>query len=361
MSYSQNEKAIIWLDIFDFLTYKKQEAILGFFNEPKQIFTQFSQNYDKLSKVVSKEEFDKMCYALNYDFLEQYIIELDRQGVVVLTQFSENYPKQFLNFDAKPIILYCKGDVSLLKTKCVAIVGSRKPTNYGKEVTKKFAMALASSGLTIVSGLADGVDMIAHSSALEVDGKTIAVMGSGFNHIYPKGNFSLEREIEQKGLVITEYKPEIMPASWHYPIRNRIIAGLSNAVLITEASNKSGSLYTRDYALEYGVDIFAIPGEITSFASSGCNNILKCCQASLVTCPDDILEKLNVQNCYSGDVKPLQLSFDEQMIYNSIDGETHFDIIQQKTKLDTKTLITLLTTMELNGIIKKLAGNYYCK
>lgn len=359
--YTKNEQAIIWLDMFDFLTYKKQETILALFDKPAQMLDSFACCFEKVKNIVSKAQFDQMVYALNSQFLNSYILSLDSRDIKVLTYASEQYPQQFLDFTDKPFILYCKGDLSLLKTKCVAIVGSRKPTNYGKQVTEKFARAFATSGVTVVSGLADGVDAIAHRTALECGGKTIAVMGSGFNNIYPKGNFNLEREIEQKGLVITEYKPAELPAPWHYPLRNRIIAGISNAVLITEASSKSGSLYTKDYCLEYGIDLYAIPGEITNYSSSGCNMIIKSCQASLATTADDVLEHINVKNVYNPVVRNLQLSFDEQNILSAIKGETHFDTIQLATKLDTKTLITLLTTMELSGIIKKLAGNYYCK
>jgi DNA processing protein len=359
--YSREERAIIWLDIFDFLTYKKQEKILALFDDPFEMFKNFADGYQPFAEIISKKEYDEMVYSQNEQFLNSYILSLESQNIKVVTYVSEAYPKQFLEFVDKPFILYCKGDLSLLKTKCVGIVGSRKPTRYGKEVTEKFAKAIASSGVTVVSGLADGIDGISHRAALDVNGKTIAVMGGGFNYIYPKTNFALEREIEEKGLVITEYKPNSQPALWHYPIRNRIIAGLSNAVLITEASTKSGALYTRDYCIDYGIDLYAVPGEITSFSSSGCNMILKTCQASLVTTADDILDKLNVVNKFNPVVKNFQISFEEQTVLNAINGETHFDELQLATKLDTKTLITLLTTMELNGLIKKLAGNYYCK
>lgn len=359
--YSANESAIIWLDMFDFLTYKKQDEILSVFDSPSQMFQDFSNSFDVLCKILTKAQFDKMVYAQNQQFLDSYILGFEAKGIKIVTFCSEAYPKQFLDYPEKPFILYCKGDLSLLKSKCVGIVGSRKVTRYGKDVTEKFARAIASSGVTIVSGLADGVDMIAHHGALDVGGKTIAVMGSGFDCVYPKTNFDLEREIEQKGLVITEYKPSSEPAVWHYPIRNRIIAGLSNAVLITEASIKSGSLYTRDYCIEYGVDLYAVPGEITSFQSGGTNQILKACQASLVTTPDDILQNLNVFESYKPVVANLQLSFEEQAVLKTLDGETHFDQIQSLTNFDTKTLLTLLTEMELSGIIKKLAGNYYIK
>ena len=359
--YTKNEKAIIWIDMFDFLTTKKKQEILDLFTEPKDIFEDFKGAFSMLQNIISKEQFDKMCYALDEQYLNNHIVSLDSQNIKIVTFLSDDYPEQFWNFEEKPIIFYCKGDLSLLKSICVAVVGTRKPTIYGKQVTEKLVKEIASSGVTIVSGLADGIDTIAHSSALAVGGKTIAVMGSGFNDIYPKRNFELEKQIEELGLVITEYAPNIGPATWHYPVRNRIIAGLSKAVLITEASLKSGTMHTRDYALEYGIDIFAVPGEITSFASSGTNNLIKSCQSAMVTCADDILNGLNVKNTYKPVTNNIQLSLEQQSVLNAIDGETHFDEIQLKTKIDTKMLLTLLTTMELSGIIKKMNGNYYCK
>ena len=359
--YTKSEKAVIWIDMFDFLSTKKQEEILAVFGEPSNVFNSFKQSYSKLSHLITAEQFDKMCYALDEQYLAQHILSLDSANIKVITAFSNDYPQQFYNYSDKPLILYCKGDISLLKTVCVGIVGTRKPTNYGRQVTEKFAKALASNGVTIVSGLADGVDSIAHKNALSVNGKTIAVMGSGFNYIYPAKNYNLEKQIEKSGLVISEYAPNVTAATWHYPVRNRIIAGLSKAVVITEASQKSGTMHTKNYCLDYGIDLFAVPGEITSFASSGTNAIIKSCQGAIALSPDDVLEALNLQNNYKASVKNLQLSFEEQSILNVIDGETHFDEIQLQTKIDTKNLLFILTTMELNGIITKLSGNYYCK
>lgn len=359
-SYTKNEQAIIWIDMFDFLTTKKQQEILDLFTEPKDIFDEFGTNFNLLQNFISTEQFNKMSYALDEQYLAAHILSLDSQQVKVVTYMSPEYPEKLQNLPDKPIILYCRGDVSLLNSECLAVVGTRKPTIYGKQVTEKLTKAVASAGVTIVSGLADGIDTVAHTSALAVNGRTIAVMGGGFNCIYPKRNFGLEKEIENKGLVITEYKPNVDPANWHYPIRNRIIAGLSKGVLITEASMKSGTMHTRDYALDYGIDIYAVPGEITSFASSGTNNIIKTCQSAMVTCAEDILQNFDVKTNFKP-AKSIQLSLEQQAILNAIDGETHFDEIQIQTKIDTKTLLTLLTTMELNGIIKKLTGNYYCK
>ena len=359
--YTKNEKAIIYIDMFDFLTTKKQEEILAVFNEPQDIFSQFESSFNRISNLITKEQFDKMCYSLNEQFLNSYILGLESSGVKVITFKSKDYPEQFFNFLDKPLILYCKGDISLLKSNCIGIVGTRKPTNYGKVVTKKFAKELASNGITIVSGLAEGIDSMAHKGALEVGGKTIAVLGGGFNHIYPKTNFELEKEIEKTGLVLSEYAPNVLPANWHYPIRNRIIAGLSRAVLITEASQKSGTMHTKNYCLDYGIDIFAVPGEITSFASSGTNALIRSGQCAVALSSDDILDDLNLSNKYQPTVSNMQLSFEEQTVLNAIDCEILFDDIQTKTGIDTKSLLTILTTLELEGLVQKLSGNYYCK
>ena len=358
--YTKNDIAVIWIDLFDFITTKKKLEILNAFDEPSNIFDDFENSYNVLKNYVTNEQFSKMKLLIDSQYIKNHILGLESQGIKIITYLSEEFPQQFLNFDDQPIILYCKGDVSLLKSQCLAVVGTRKPTIYGKSVTEKLVKEIASAGITIVSGLADGIDTVAHTSALAVNGKTIAVMGSGFNEIYPSRNYELEKEIEKKGLVITEYLPNIGPQHWHYPVRNRIIAGLSKGVLITEASLKSGTMHTRDYALEYGIDIYAVPGEITCYASSGTNNIIKSCQSSLVTCADDILQNFNVVT-KAIPVSSIQLSLEEQAVLNVLDGETHFDEIQIQTKIDTKTLITLLTTMELRGIIKKLTGNYYTK
>lgn len=361
--FSKNEKALIWIDIFDFLTYHKQVEILKIFNEPSNVFLHFKNSYDKLKSIISAEEFQKMCYCLDDQFLTRHIVNLESDRIKILTIQSKNYPKAFLNYSSPPLILYCRGNLELLNTTCVAVVGTRRMTRYGKIVTENIVKELVSNGITIVSGLADGIDTVAHQTALENSGNTIAVLGSGLNEIYPHSNFNLSKQIEEKGLIISEYKPSIKPANYRFPIRNRIIVGISNCVLITEAGTKSGVMYTRDYCADYGVDLFVVPGNITNESSAGCNLMLKSCQASLTTSATDILQHLNITNNFKP--KPaqyVQLSFEEQSIIDAIGNEEmHFDEILNRTKLDTKTLLSLLTTLELQGIIKKLAGNFYSK
>lgn len=356
--YSKNDKVLLWLDLFESLTYKKKQNILDEFESAEDLFDNFLASRNVLERHLGTELFDKMAYSHNPKSLDTLAQNLDKKGVIAVTIYSKDYPESLLNTDCPPFVLYCMGDVNLLKSKCFAIVGTRKITNYGRTITKNLAKGLAMSGFTIVSGLSCGVDTIAHETALENNGKTIAVLAGGFDNIYPDINVNLAKEIAKKGLLVSEIKPNEKAKTYYFPIRNRIIAGLSVGTLITEADEKSGSMYTKNYALEYGRDIFAVPGNITSTASRGTNRIISNGQAKCVCDLDDILADYNVK--FVPKEKSISVSFEEQVILDVLgDNELYFQEIADKTKYDTKRLNTLLTTMSLNGLIKKLAGNLY--
>lgn len=362
MHYNLNEKVIIWLNLFDFLTIDKKHTILNSYPEPKDMFGSFSSDYEIFSKILTKEQFEKMSSSLDEKIIDNEIVNLEKDGIIVLTYLSQHYPKEFCYYSHYPIALYCKGDISLLDSYSVAVVGTRKITKYGVFVTEKICSNLVENGLTIISGMATGVDTIAHKMALSKNGKTIAVLGSGFNNIFPKSNFELYKKICEKGLVITEYNPSMPPLAHNFPVRNRIIALLSKAVVLTEAGIKSGAIYTVNYGIEYGKEIFAVPGNIDSFGSQGCNQVLKNCQAGLITCGEDICKALGINNNFQKVKKVIQLSLEEQILVDAIrNDELSFDEIEALTKFDTKTLVRLLTTLELSGIIKKSAGNFYSK
>ena len=362
--YNSQEKLAIYLNIFDFLSLKKQHDLFDKYQDIDNFANRIGSDKDFLLKLVSQDEYDKMVYELDDVLLDNYIANLTKQGITVCTYASDTYPLTLANTASPPMVLYCKGDLSLLKSLCVAVVGTRRVSKYGKEITHKFAFDMAYAGITIVSGLADGVDSIAHKACLDAGGKTIAVLGGGFNNLYPASNVPLANEILQKGgLIITEYKPSMAPASFTFPARNRIIAGLSRGVLITEATLKSGSMHTKEYALENGRDVFAVPGRITDIYSEGCNQIIKNCQTTMVLSPDEIINLYGKQTTNMFDSEnQIQLSFDEQIVMDIIDvDEVHYDEILAKSGMTSKVLNTLLMKMELTGKIKKLPGNYYCK
>ena len=232
------------------------------------------------------------------------------------------------------------------------------PSNYGRIVTEKFSEKLAQSGLVVVSGLCYGVDEIAHKKTLAVGGKTIAVVGSGFNNIYPATNTTLSLEIAERGLLLSEYPPSFKPKRYTFPRRNRIVAGLSDGVLIVEAGIKSGTIHTKEYALEYGKDIFAVPGNITSNKSELTNQLIKSGQAECVLSADEIVDFYGMKKAEKQ--KMLTLSFDEKSVVDALaDGEKDFDFLSRKTKIPVNILNSCLTTLEIRGLIRKLPAQCY--
>ena len=353
------DKILIWLDKFDFLSYKKKDSI---FNALKNgdFLNDFINSYPKLENIINYEQFSRIYYDIKNNLIDEYVNSISKKGIRTITINSNEYPERLKNIDNPPFVLYCKGDISMLNDdNYISIVGKRHPTNYGKEVTKKFASELTTNVFNIVSGLADGVDTISHKGCLAEKGKTIAVLAGGFEHIYPSGNEGLSREIEKTGLLVTEKAPEYQALNYDFPYRNRIIAGLSSGVLITEASLKSGTMHTKEYAINYGKDLFVVPGNITSSASEGCNALIKDLRTNMVTSVDDIL-KVYHKTPNKSISKNIQLSVDEAIIYNLLkEGEMSFDELVIKTNFDSKTLSNLLTMLNFRGIIKKLAGNTY--
>ena len=211
---------------------------------------------------------------------------------------SKEYPSKLKNIYDVPIKIYVLGDKKLLNEKAIAIVGTRMATRYGKKISYEFAKEISKKGINIISGMALGIDSYAHLGCIkaqnEIDskktGKTIAVMGSGFNNIYPKENIELARKIiKSGGCIITEYTIETKPEKINFPKRNRIISGLSDGVLVVEADKKSGALITAEFALEQGKEVFSVPGDITRRQSKGCNELIKD-GAFLVTSPQDIID-----------------------------------------------------------------------
>ncbi len=200
----------------------------------------------------------------------------DTECIIPITFDSKWYPRELYTLTDPPTVLYAKGNVSLLKMpNKIAIIGSRKATNYSSMALEFIIPPLVEQNYVIVSGLAKGADSLAHTSAIKFGGKTIAVLGNGFFHIYPKENHSLALEMTNHHLLITEYPPYVGPRKWQFPMRNRIISGISEAIVVTEAALSSGTLITTDHALEHGKDVFVVPGPINSEQSKGTNQLLK--------------------------------------------------------------------------------------
>lgn len=259
-----------------------------------------------------------------------------------------------------PKALFYSGILPGDRQPTVAIVGSRKPTQYGHEVTHTLSYELARRGVIIVSGLALGVDGIAHRAALEAGGTTIAVLANGLPTIYPASHKTLARQIiDRGGAIISEYEPEIPARNYQFLERNRIVSGIADAIIITEAASRSGTLNTAMHALEQGKDVFVVPGNITSPMSAGCNALIKQ-GASIVTSATDILEVVSPSSTHEQSRLPLGDTPEEtsiiQLIQSGIrDGEE----LQRASGIDASTFAMTLTMLELNGSIRALGGNQW--
>lgn len=355
MNLENKEKLLVFFS-FNEIPNKKQEAILNVLEDFS--ISNFLKN-PVATKLLSQEEYHKLLENFDERALDSSIENMENSGIKILTIFSKDYPEKLIDLEDRPLILYAKGDTGLLKKKGLGVVGTRMPTNYGKIVTENFVEKLAKSGLVIVSGLCYGVDEIAHKKTLQVGGKTIAVVGSGFNNIYPATNTDLSKEIAKDGLLLSEYPPSFRPKRYTFPLRNRIIAGLSDGVLIVEAGLKSGTIHTKEYAMEYGKDIFAVPGNVTNPKSELTNSIIKAGQAECVLSADDIIEYYGLQKQVKTNAF-VSLNFDEKKIVDLLaDGEKDFDYLADKSKISVNILNSCLTTLEIRGLIRKLPAHCY--
>lgn len=281
----------IWLSCIEGVGPIRKQLLLNKFKTPKKIYNASDKEILKVEKM-DEELLENMKKAKDEELLKKYEEYILKNDIKMINILDKNYPSKLKSIYAPPITLFAKGDISLLDLKSIAIVGSREPSKYGVCVAKKFSSELSKNGITVISGLARGVDTFAHLGALSTEGKTIAVLGSGIDVVYPKENAKYYKEISEKGLIISEYIVGTSPKSENFPQRNRIISGLSDGVLVVEAKKNSGTMITTDFALEQGKELYVIPGNITSSTSVGTNNLIKE-GAKLVTDVYEILEDLN--------------------------------------------------------------------
>jgi len=285
--------------------------------------------------------------------------KLDRQNIKFVTLFDEKYPKLLKEIFSPPIIIYYKGDISILDKHTIAVVGSRKFTPYGKNATEKIVSGLAQAEYIVVSGMALGIDTFAHETTLANNGKTAAILGCGLDTPYPSTNANLfKRIVESGGVVISEYMPGKPPLPQHFPARNRIISGVSKGTLIVEGNIKSGALITARDTLEQNRDVFAVPGPIFGESSSGTNQLLKM-GANLATQAEDILEY------YGHTIDEKRVSTKpsneaETVIFEVLkDGQLHIDDIIKTSGKESQFINSTLTLMEIKGKVKNLGGMVY--
>lgn len=293
--------------------------------------------------------------------LERVWEQVQSLGITVLTWEDENYPRLLKEIEQPPPVLYVRGELSPEDERSVAVVGTRRVTSYGRRVAEDIADALARNGVTVISGLARGVDAIAHQAALEAGGRTLAVMGCGLDTIYPPENRRLAERILERGAWISDYPPATPPEGSNFPPRNRIISGLSLAVVIVEAGEKSGALITAAFAADQGREVFAVPGYITAPQSRGTNRLIRDGAHPLLE-PRDILETLNLTMNIEQRAVRMVLPGDalEARLFQILGDEPlYIDEIYARAEVPIEKIAAALTMMELKGMVRQVGGMQY--
>jgi len=283
-----------------------------------------------------------------------------RLNIKTISFLDENYPKNLTTINDFPSVLFVRGEIKNEDSKALAIIGTRSATDYGKQIAEKFAYELASYGITIVSGLARGIDTIAHKGAIKGKGRTIAVLGCGIDIYYPPENRNLYSEIAENGTVLTEFNFGTPPLAHHFPQRNRLISGLAIAVLAVEARSKSGVLNTVEWAANQGRDVYVVPGDIRSKTSEGTNQLIKD-GAKPVSSIQDILEELGIA-AKKEEKREVPVSEMEKKLLETVALEPlYVDKIAELTNLDIPSLLTILLELEIKGLVKQLPGKRFVK
>ena len=306
----------------------------------------------------SLENFLKVRHQVD---LDEVLRQVERAGAQVLTWDTPDYPGLLRQITDAPPVLFVRGSLTPADEWSVALVGTRKATVYGREVAHRLATDLVQNRVTLVSGLARGIDSIAHKSALEAGGRTLAVLGCGVDFIYPAEHRKLAEAIVENGALISDYPLGTRPEAANFPARNRIISGLSLGVVVVEADVKSGALITADFALDHGREVFAVPGSILSPASAGCNRLLRD-GASIVTEVGDILEVLHLDQVSEKQLarEILPSNPTEAAILERLTAEPrHLDELSREIELPVETISSTLVMMELKGMTRQIAPLQY--
>jgi DNA processing protein len=287
--------------------------------------------------------------------------QIQAKGIQVLTWMDEAYPQRLKEIEQPPPVLYLRGELTPEDSWAVAIVGTRRITPYGRQVTEEIASFLAANGITVVSGLARGVDALAHSASLKAGGRTLAVLGSGVDKIYPPENRALAEKIFEHGAVLSDYAPGTPPESSNFPPRNRIISGLSMAVVVIEAGETSGALITAEFAAEQGREIFAVPGNILAPQSKGTNKLIQQGAIPLLNA-SDIMQTLNLTRVGQHKAARKALPADEveaKLLDTMGEEPLHIDEIRNQTGLPVEKVSATLVMMELKGMVRQVGNMHY--
>ena len=361
MEYTAMEQYWIWLSSVEGIGPKKFYQLLSVFEDPRQVWDNIGdQEIDALGPVSARS----LRKARSEEYFYRLFADLESTGVRAVPRISDDYPAMLGEIYDPPVTLFVRGNADLSPEKAIGIVGSRRASRDGQRAAREFARTLAENGVTVISGMARGIDTCAHRGSLEAGGPTVAVLGSGPDVVYPPENDQLAQEIlDTGGALISEYPPRTQPLSGHFPARNRIISGMCSGLLLVEGDKRSGAMITVNFATEQGRDVFAVPGSIYAALSQMPNRlILEGAHPALSG--DDILAHYRWDGPSAAKPKerglPEDLDPAERSIAEPLTVEDYsFDELQRITGIEPAKLNSHLTMLILRGIIVKAPGGMY--
>ena len=354
MKYQEKELLVIWLDSFHEIEYKHKRALKELLIGKSDLKRTIENNKADITAVIGEAGYNALSCSANPDYLKDTLSKLAAAGEVAITIESDLYPELLKEISDPPLALYCKGNLELLNSEIFGVVGSRRSLPLSLSIAKDFSQELIRGGFTLVTGTAEGVDAEVLKAGVE-SGNVIAVSASGLNNIYPQSNADLIDKIAEKGLVISEQREDIKAMPYMFPVRNRIIAGLSVGALVVSGRLKSGTMYTAGYAVDYGRDLFAVPYSVGIESGAGPNDLIKK-GAILADSPKDILSFYGIESeDDDGD-----LSDGEKEIVTAIkDAPLHIEKIAEITGKQIYEIASTLTVLEIKGVIYKNGTNTY--
>lgn len=352
-----------WFARMKNISDNKKKKLREAYGSAKEIYY-IEETQLRLQNFLTKKDIEELKMARKQKDLEEKYYNMEEKGIDFVPYFQKTYPRRLSELDGAPYALYVKGKLPEEDRPSVAIIGARRCSNYGEGQALEYGKCLASAGVQIISGLALGIDGAGQRGALNGGGTTYGVLGCGVDICYPRENIGLYMDIQREGGIISEQIPGEPPMSYHFPLRNRIISGLADVVLVMEAKEKSGSLITTDMALEQGRDVYALPGPVTSTLSQGCHRLIRQ-GAGILISPEEFLKELQIEvseNSTELLKNEKMLETTEKVVYSCLDlFPRNVSEIQVKTGLDAQILMETLMTLEMEGYIKETAKNYYVR
>ena len=358
-SFMDDKKYWVGFNLIKGIGAVRMQGLVAYFGDMETAWN--SSPADLAEAGLGAKVIERVLLARQSVSLDKVWEKIESQGIKILTWGDEAYPARLKEIDQPPPVMYIRGEYLPDDLFAVAIVGTRKVTPYGRQVTEEIASFLAANGMTVISGLARGVDAIAHQTALKAGGRTIGILGSGVDKIYPPEHRGLAEQMIARGAIISDYAIGTPPDASNFPPRNRIISGLSLAVVVIEAAETSGALITAEFAAEQGREIFAVPGSILAPQSKGTNRLIQKGAQPLLT-PDDLMQALDLTRigAQKSARKILPADETEARVLNVLGSEPlHVDEIRKQADLPIEKISATLVMMELKGMVRQVGGMNY--